>query len=165
MALLEHIIATDASALEEISRWLRDGSCEPAAVHLDAAARTLTLPFEQEWRGEPAAGPPRRHLRRTWLYDEYELPHLAGRLLVHGATTARARDVPAGAVTLAGVAHVPAIGGVRVDYGDGGWLEVAADALLVELEVSDRVGTLMRNRVGRLIPFSSTFEARGRAPG
>ena len=127
MALLAQIVATDASALEEVSRWLRDGSCDPAAIHLDAAVRTLTLPFEQEWRGEPAAGPPRRHVRRTWLYDEYELPHLAGRLLVHGARTARSRDAPDGPVTLAGVAHVPAIGGVRVDDGDGGWLEVAGD--------------------------------------
>lgn len=157
--LLDHLVATDGEALDAISARLHDADCAPRSMTLDVVTRALVLPLQQEPFG--AGGMEPRHLRRTWLYDEYELPFLEHRLIVHGAGRVRTRDpldVP-DSVSVAAVVHYEAIGAIRVEFGDGGWVEIPVESILVELEVTDRVAATMRRRVGRLIPYDTTFEA------
>lgn len=157
--LLEHVVVTDAEALADVSTRVRGARCAPRTATLDVVSRAFVLPLTQEPFG--AGGLEPRHLRRTWLYDEYELPFLEHRLIVHGAGRVRSRDpldLPA-SVYVADVVHYPAIDAVRIEFNDGGWLEIPVRSLFVELEVTDRVAARMRRRVGRLIPYDTTFEA------
>jgi len=159
--LLDHVVATDAEALADISTRLHRARCDPRAMTLDVVTRALVLPLSQEPFG--AGGLTPRHLRRTWLYDEYELPFLEHRLIVHGAGRVRSRnplDMPV-SICVADVVHHPAREAIRVELSDGGWLEVPVRSVFVELEVTDRVAATMRRRVGRLIPYDTTFEAPG----
>jgi hypothetical protein len=156
--LLEHLLATDGEALGDVSTWLADAVAELGQLRWDQVTRALILPFSQEPFG--AGGIEPGHLRRTWLYDEYELPLLACRLIVHGAGRPRSRDpFEGGAVDLLGIVHYPAIEALRIDFGNGGWLEVPVGSVFVELEVTDRVAALVRRRIGRWIPYTSTFSA------
>lgn len=165
--LLEHLLATDGEALGDLSTWLHDADAQVNAISWDPITRALIVPFTQEPFGVGGLAP--RRVRRTWLYDEYELPLLACRLIVHGAGRPRSRDPLDGVnwATLLGLGHYEAIAALRIDFGDGGWLEVPVRSLFVELEVSDVVVTLARRRVGRWIPFSSTSyrDRRGQGRG
>lgn len=160
--LLEHLLATDGESLGDLSTWLHDGDAELRGISWDPVTRALIVPFAQEPFG--AGGMQPRHVRRTWFFDEYELPMLACRLIVHGAGRPRSRDELSDRtwVGLLGITHYEAIAALRIDFGDGGWLEVPVRSLFVELEVSDVVVTVARRRVGRWIPFSSTSYARRR---
>jgi hypothetical protein len=159
--LLEHVVAIDGEALADVSTRLHGARCNPRLATLDVVTRALVLPLTQEPFG--AGGLEPRHVRRTWLYDEYELPFLEHRLIVHGAGRVRSRDpldMPV-SVYVADVVHYPAIDAVRIEFNDGGWLEIPVRSVFVELEVTDRVTATMRRRIGRLIPYDTTFEAPG----
>lgn len=157
--LLDHLVATDGDALADVSTRLHGARCAPREMTLDAVTRALVLPVQQEPFG--AGGMQPRHLRRTWLYDEYELPFLEHRLIVHGVGRVRTRDpldLPV-SVYVADVVHYAAIDAIRIEFNDGGWVEVPVASVFVELEVIDRVAATMRRRIGRLIPYDTTFEA------
>jgi hypothetical protein len=157
--LLDHLVATDGDALADVSTRLRGARANLRGATLDVVSRALIIPLSQEPFG--AGGITPRHLRRTWLYDEYELPYLEHRLIVHGAGRVRSRDpldLPV-SVYVSDVVHYPAIDALRVEFHDGSWLEVPVGSVFVELEVTDRVTATMRRRVGRLIPYDATYEA------
>jgi hypothetical protein len=157
--LLEHLLATDGESLGDVSSWLHDAVADVGELSWDQVTRAVILPFSQEPFG--AGGIEPRHLRRTWFYDEYELPLLACRLIVHGAGRPRSRDpLDSRAIDLLGIVHYPAIEALRIDLGDGGWLELPVGSVFVEVEVTDRIAAVVRRRIGRWIPYTSTYSPR-----
>ena len=154
--LLQHLLATDGEALGDLSTWLDEAEAELGAFGWDPHGAVVSLPFAQEPFGAGGLGP--RHLRRTWLYDEFELPLLACRLLVHDVGRPRfSHPLEERTVGLLGIAWYPAIGALRIDLSDGGWIELPATRVFAEIEVTDRVVTWARRRIGRWLPYTTTF--------
>lgn len=156
--LLQHLLATDGEALGDLSTWLHEADADLGAFGWDARRAVVSLPFTQEPFGAGGLGP--RHLRRTWRYDEFELPLLACRLLVHDVGRPRlSHPLERRTVGLLGIAWYPAIEALRIDLADGGWIELPASRVFAEIEVSDQVAAWARRRVGRWLPYTSTFHA------
>jgi hypothetical protein len=150
----QHLTVTSRAELGRITLVIHDAYFDSGAIVHDEQAARLVIPFEQEhvdWTGEP----PWEHVRTTWLYDEYRVPFMTGRLTIHHVTGIESdRDWAGdGPEQLVSMDYDEARGRVTVDA----WskLRVTVERLEVEAHLTDEMTRLMRRRTYRFLRAES----------
>lgn len=142
--------------LAALARVVHDAYFDSGEVRYDSQARTLLVPFAQEWEGlqlgqdpEWARAPRPEILRRTWRYTEALVPFMRGTLQLEGVESFSADPAAGEAGMLLGLEYDDALS-LLVVTGVSGDITAVVDRVAATAELRpNEVALRVRRRRGR----------------
>ena len=164
MIVVRHLTASDPEALEAISGWTHDASFLPEHFAFDRSEGTVLVGFEQEPLERDIGLPAPELVRESWWASTWRMPFVLCLLRVRRATgcTQPPEELEDG--SMLGVEWDPVRSVVTVHSGFGR-IDFPVEALDVELDITDKVSSVRRRRVGKVLPYDSTSRFEWRWPG